>query len=84
MVNGPKDEGSADKEQRHAESNIAPVIALPAAVIPQPPPTATENKNPRNKGRWTNDPAMFYVTLAGVIAVIAYTSVAAWQACLTN
>jgi hypothetical protein len=27
---------------------------------------------------------MFWVTLAGVIAVIAYTSVAAWQACLTK
>ena len=27
---------------------------------------------------------MFWVTLAGVIAVIAYTSVAAWQACLTR
>lgn len=84
MVDGPKDEGSADKEQRHAEGNIAPVIGPPAAVIPQPPPTATENEDPCNKGRRTDDPAMFYVTLAGVIAVIAYTSVAAWQACLTN
>jgi hypothetical protein len=27
---------------------------------------------------------MFWVTLAGVIAVVAYTTVAAWQACLMN
>jgi hypothetical protein len=45
---------------------------------------APHDQTSAKRGRWTKDPAMFWVTLAGVLAVIAYTSVAAWQASLTS
>jgi hypothetical protein len=37
------------------------------------------------KSHWTRDPAaMFWVSVAGVAAVVAYTTVAAWQSCLVS
>jgi len=51
----------------------------PPATSPQSPPSPPEHAYSAKKCRWTKDPAIFWVTLAGVVAVIAYTSVAAWQ-----
>ncbi|MGA2886194.1 MAG: hypothetical protein ABSE80_13785 [Halobacteriota archaeon] len=43
-------------------------------------PADNERGEPKQNLRWTNDPGIFWATVAGVVAVIAYTSVAAWQA----
>jgi hypothetical protein len=42
-----------------------------------------DNSNSRNRN-WTHDKPMFWVTLAGVVAVLAYTTVAAWQGWLMS
>jgi hypothetical protein len=50
--------------------------------VKQMPPPHNQNGNPNQKCRWTNDPGIFLATVAGVIAVIIYAGIAAWQACL--
>jgi hypothetical protein len=46
--------------------------------------TPPQSNHAPKKHHWTNDPATFLVNLVGVIAVVVYTSVAAWQASLTS
>ena len=60
------------------------VIRPKASAVPEPPPPENEQPAPKKKHRWTHDPGIFWATVAGIIVVIAYTSVAAWQACLTR
>jgi len=84
MTGTTENQESSDSAQRKADNHISPVIGPEATTIPKPPPADSENTAPKKKNRWTNDPPMFWVTLAGVIVVVAYTSVAAWQACLTR
>jgi hypothetical protein len=84
MGNAPENERSADSAQRKTDNDIAPVVGPVAITAPQPPPSQPKNHCTDKKRRWTKDPPMFWITLAGVIAVVAYTSVAAWQACLSN
>jgi len=54
------------------------------ASIPNTPPANSHNAPPQ-KNKWRiKDRPMFSVTVAGFFAVVAYTSVAAWQASLTG
>jgi hypothetical protein len=84
MSDAPHNQAGAAAAQGQTKENIAPTSGPPPSAVSQQPPSNTENASTQEKRRWTNDPPMFWVTLAGVIAVIAYTSVAAWQAYLTR
>jgi hypothetical protein len=44
---------------------------------------STRGDSPKRKKK-LHDPLMFWVNFAGFVAVVLYTSVAAWQACLLN
>lgn len=80
MVDAPNDQAGTDTAKDDAAKNVAHIVGPEATTIPQSTPAPTQSEYPTKKHRrWTNDPAMFWVTLAGVIAVVAYTSVAAWQ-----
>jgi hypothetical protein len=41
----------------------------PSVTVPQPPLSSPEGDKPERPKKWTADPAMFWVTLAGVVAV---------------
>jgi hypothetical protein len=82
VADSPNNQTGANATERQTTEDVLSVVGPQAATPPQPPPTPPENHHPKKRRRWTNDPAMFWVTLAGVIVVIAYTSVAAWQAYL--
>lgn len=84
MAETPEDQASADGTQGQSNKDVTAIAGPQNVTIPQPPPAPPEDRSAAEQCRWTNDPAMFWVTLAGVLAVIAYTSVAAWQACLTR
>lgn len=79
MTEGPENQPNAENNQRDTDENAAPIIRPEASGLSQQTPSNTENQEPRKK-RWCKDPAMLTVEIAGVIAVIAYTTVAAWQA----
>jgi hypothetical protein len=72
-------QAGTDTAERQSNEDVAAVMRPPSATVPEAPPPAPQQYHPARKRRWTNDPAIFWVTLAGVVAVIAYTSVAAWQ-----
>lgn len=55
-----------------------------AAANPHVPPPNAHGPPPEISKWHISDRPIFFVTLAGVIAVVAYTTVAAWQACLTR
>src|SRR5260370_3536902 len=84
MDDTPKNKPSAANGERESAQNSDGVVRPPTAAIPEIKLTNADHNNAQKKERWTNDRAMFWVTLAGVIAVLVYTSVAAWQACLTQ
>jgi hypothetical protein len=80
----PHNQRRTKEKKRQADEDILPIIGPKPTAIPEPPPTPPQDCCAREKSRWTKDPPMFWVTLAGVIVVVAYTSVAAWQAYLTR
>jgi hypothetical protein len=75
----PNNQASPDAAKGHLDEDVAAIIGSTPAAIPQSAPANAKHHRSTKKRRWTNDPAMFWITLAGVIAVVAYTSVAAWQ-----
>jgi hypothetical protein len=80
-----KHRGHGGNYRNQTDRNPSSVSGPQTAAIPQQPPSDHEENNSRPaQRRWTNDPGLFWATVAGVIAVIAYTSVAACQACLTR
>jgi hypothetical protein len=79
MLETPKQQESAQQTQGHAKDNISSVVWPASAAIPQPPPSPSENRTPTKRRRWIKDPGMFWVTLAGVIAVLLYTCVSKQQ-----
>jgi len=84
-MNRRKDKANpAADEQRKPEANTAPIVGPKPRAAPEQPPPITDADKCRGNKKWTNDAPMFWVTLAGVIVVIAYTSVAAYQAYLSR
>lgn len=79
MTETPHDQTGSQAAEGQTKDNVALVSGPPPATAPQPSPAPPKHPYSAKKRRWTNDPAIFWVTLAGVVAVIAYTSVAAWQ-----
>jgi hypothetical protein len=71
-------EPNGDSETAHNNESSDPA-ASPEAL----PPYGHDTPPKQNEWR-INDRPIFFVTLAGVLAVVAYTTVAAWQACLTR
>jgi hypothetical protein len=84
MADPPENQTSTSGTKGQSDKDVTAISGPHTIAAPQSPPPHAEDRDSRNQRRWTNDPAMFWVTLAGVLAVIAYTSVAAWQACLTR
>jgi hypothetical protein len=84
MSDVPEDQPAPQETEPQADHDIAPVVGPPPAAIPEQQPVQPEQPHTAWKHRWTHDPAMFWITFAGVVAVVAYTSVAAWQAYLTR
>ena len=73
MANSPNQTPSPGAGSGQANNNVAPVVGPPAAALPQGFPPPANQGNPQQKRRWTNDPAMFFVTLAGFIVLCIYT-----------
>jgi hypothetical protein len=85
MTEPPLNQESSGAIQGKAEDHGLPIVESETDTIPKPPSPQLQNSTLRKKRCWPpHDPPMFWVSLAGVIAVVAYTSVAAWQACLTQ
>lgn len=84
MGRAPSDQSGSESAQGQSPQDIPTIGRPPTAAAHEPPPSPPQNGYAKTERRWTQDPAMFFVTLAGVIAVAAYTSVAAWQAWLTR
>ena len=82
MADTPENQIDSEPTKRHPNDNVGSVVGPPSGAIPENPPTGPNKNNTNKKRQWTADPPMFWVTLAGVIAVVAYTSVAAWQVCI--
>jgi hypothetical protein len=80
MAEIPRHQTNAQSTQGQTKENISEVIGPPTAASPQPPLTPRENNRaPKRYCRCLKDPATFWVTVAGVLAVLAYTTVAYWQ-----
>jgi hypothetical protein len=80
MVDPPTHETQTDPAKGQTEDNVFGVGGPQPAASQEPPPTPCEYQHSNKKCcRWTNDPAMFFVTLAGVIAVLVYTGVTKQQ-----
>jgi len=80
-------QNDTDPKQKRADAQGTDAVTLgppPRHRIEQPPPSPHQNGNANKMCSWTNDLGIFVATVAGVIAVLAYTTVAAWQACLIN
>jgi hypothetical protein len=84
VTDPPNNHTGSDTAQGRPEKDVRPILRPPSDAAPEISSINPKNTAPKKECRWTKDPPMFWVTLAGVIAVIAYTSVAAWQACLTR
>jgi hypothetical protein len=65
--------------EEKTDKDIPAVVGPKPVAIPEPPPPEPEQPKAAKRTRWTHDPAIFWVTLAGVVAVVTYTIVAAWQ-----
>lgn len=76
-----KGSAASERHEPEADQKSSLVIRPPPSATPQLMPPNNERDEPINL-RWTNDPGIFWATVAGVVAVIAYTSVSAWQASL--
>ena len=79
MTETPSHQTNADAAEGKPDKDISAIIGPKALTMPKPPPTPNENGRPAKRRRWTNDPGIFWVTVAGVIAVAAYTTVAKLQ-----
>jgi hypothetical protein len=75
----PSDEGKGDSDK-----DKQPIFTPITRTLAKSRPSKAKSTQSTHKKKWTSDPAMFFVTLAGVIVVVAYTSVAAWQAWITQ
>ena len=84
MEAAPNKASESDQQQGQANKDTAAIIIPESAAIPQKPPSYTHADRARKSDKWTNDPPMFWATVAGVVVVAIYTTVAAWQACLTR
>ena len=84
MPESPDDQPSAGAAEEQSSENAEPIIGPPPTTIPEPPPSPPQNHHTAARHRWTHDAPMFWVTLAGVFAVVLYTTVAAWQTCLLS
>jgi hypothetical protein len=77
MDDGPKDQASASANQGEPPKS--------RDTRQEEMPAPNHQTTPKDKNGWAGkDPPIFWVSVVGVIAVIAYTSVAAWQACLAS
>jgi hypothetical protein len=84
MEEPPDKQPTAAASQENATPDPGSVVRPPAAAIHESEPPNRQSNNANQRRKWTNDAPIFWVTLAGVIVVVAYTSVAAWQAYLTR
>jgi hypothetical protein len=75
MSDTPENEKRAQETEGNPANYPGPVIRPETAAVPEPSPPKPKDGASQKKRRWTGDPAMFWVTFAGVIVVIAYTSV---------
>lgn len=73
MTNPPSGEPNAKPNEGNAEKEATPIIGPVPSTVPQTPPSPSQDKNAQKKCRWTQDPGMFILTLAGLTVLVAYT-----------
>jgi hypothetical protein len=73
MAEAPINMKAADGEQQQAKNDVAPLVESTSAAIPKETQTAAEDDAANKKRRWTNDPGIFWLTLAGLIVLAIYT-----------
>src|SRR3982074_1347131 len=84
MEDNPAKQAYSNDAQGNALDDIAPVVGPPTSAIPEFAPAQPQHENARKRSNWTKDKGMFWVTFAGVVAVVGYTAVSYWQGTLTR
>lgn len=69
----PNSRKKTNNRKGKANKNSGPIGGPTAAAIPQIPPSNHDPDNSKQKGKWTNDPAMFGVTV--VLAICAAVTI---------